>query len=137
MGSLRAMWKLLASLLLACFCVNGLMAQVMGDSSEVFRSWIPRYGLQIGTGMAGTVLNYRPVPMQPKETLRAVELSPRLGFMLSEGLMVGVTGTWGQVWGSLVEDFRYWGMGASIRHYLLTKSRRKIMNREEVRLMGR
>lgn len=128
-------------LLTLCLCglaaTATLRAQSPDSAATPPRKYAPRHSILIGTGTSGAVGSTNPRVTGQRETLRIVNFQPRLGFFLTEGLALGLEGRIGGGWGTLVDDYRYFGLGGFARYYPLTRGRTTLLAGEGMPIMGK
>lgn len=71
-----------------------------------------------------------------KETLYLFEFGPKVGVFIGNQLSVSADGYWGTVYGTLIDDFKYWGYGGNIKYYPFAKIRSALMDGAPWRVMG-
>jgi hypothetical protein len=104
---------------------------------QPYRAYMPKHSLLVGTAYGGYHLRVRQSVNSPWENANSQQLDPRVAFLFSERVALGIEATWGKSWGSLVPEEEFYGFGAFGRYFLFTKRRQAVIDHERIPFFGR
>lgn len=106
------------------------------DTIWVNRKYIDSRSIMIGTGFGGAAVRAQNRATNRVETATVLQFDPRIAFMPTRSICLGATGSIGTVYGTLVPEYSYHGIGAFGRFYPFMKLRDRILRRDEMQFFG-